>query len=654
MTQTIDPGPMPVARGRPSAIRRGIVTLLYLVGLVAFAYWAYFEIAVFVCVRSLYCELAVEEVAIYLGIAVLVLGWILFRRGVAGRLIGARGPVESRPPPMTWEDWRAYSLGALSTLFAAIFLQQVIEIITVSILVGPSMIVEGEESAILRVSVLAVTLYLLFAICGVAVCRLALRVLPPRAARGVRMVGLLFVSAGVGLYLYQTFTLDYIAEMAGSGAVAPETVTPDMMFTMDVLPLAILAILAGGYLGFADRHLRPARFLDQPFVLFLRRFSTTGDRAGVLAAMRSRPPGYRIALLTPGHSRIRDWDARLISLTGLSLINPLGSIPVFLEERDEEWQATVERCIAKARIIVFEASDDSDAMRFEADTITRLGRWDDTVVIREAAGASSIGQEIGRAGTLAGADILRPDSAQPAFRLTGEMAEAVVEYVAEPGGILGGAKPWAKIVYRRQWSLRTVVTSVLGTIFATMVGLGFFFRFFAQSTPGEPALLPLTGVGFAFFMTALFAMVVIASFCHPIMDGESMKALRQAVRTLSRQERDGVGEDGGFILHAAGALGACSVLWALSSPETFAMAGATGVFSLLAYWAHQRGAVRWMRPLGYVLVAAMVVVAWPFPVGVDVRNPTLWWPLWAATLAALAVLISQLSPVVAGESSTVE
>lgn len=638
-------------------LRRTLVICLYLTMLFAAAWYGYSAASIAVCERSLSCFEIVQEIQIYLLFIVIVLCWSIITRGAEGRLYGALGRSEPRPRPMTWESWRAHSLGALSTVFAVLLVKELVEIISAFILAGPLLLIEGDERVWLRVAVLAVILYFLFAICGVALCRLTLRVLPPRAARGVRFAGLGVVTLATGWYLYQTFYVDLVDQMSEALGIPVSELDPAQVFMFKAIPLAIVAILVGAYVSFAERHLRPANFLRRPFVLFLRRFSTVGDRAGVLAAMRSRPPGHRIALLTPGHSRLRDWDARLIALTGLSLVNPLGSIPVFLGERDAEWRETVERGIAKARLIIFEASDDSEAMRFEADTITSLGRWEDTIVLKEVGRTRSAEMPDTDFPTLRSPAVV-PPHLSAVLRVEGGPSVNGQADREKPGGgkeeILSAPTLWpsgnatsqlphAIILYTRRWTVLTVAGALFMTLLSSMIALGFFMRLFWPGMPNAAGLLPITGIPVALFTTFVFCLVAAASFFHPVMDREAKRTLRRVANHLSMADRENLGRS---VTRPAIALVAVSAVWVVIAPEAMVMAVTTACFALLCILADRQGQTRWMRPLGFVLLAALAVVATPPPIGIAVERDLSWWAACSAVGVAMAVLLGALTALV--------
>jgi hypothetical protein len=141
------------------------------------------------------------------------------------------------------------------------------------------------------------------------------------------------------------------------------------------------------------RHPRPRAFLDRPFVLFLRRFSTFADRTVVALILRQAKAGVPVVFLTPTRSRPRDWDPFLVGFAGLKFLRPLGSVPMVLRARDDDWQRGANELVDRAQTILVDTSKESAALRTEAEMIDRAGRWSDTVCLRNTAYTPGSGQD---------------------------------------------------------------------------------------------------------------------------------------------------------------------------------------------------------------------------------------------------------------------
>jgi hypothetical protein len=133
------------------------------------------------------------------------------------------------------------------------------------------------------------------------------------------------------------------------------------------------------------RHGRPRAFLDRPFVLFLRRFSTFSDRTLVALILRQAKPGVPVVFLTPTQSRPRDWDPFLVGFAGLKVLHPLRSVPMVLRAQDDDWQRAADELISRAQTILVDTSTASASLRVEAEMIDKAGRWLDTVHLRSTA-----------------------------------------------------------------------------------------------------------------------------------------------------------------------------------------------------------------------------------------------------------------------------
>ena len=130
------------------------------------------------------------------------------------------------------------------------------------------------------------------------------------------------------------------------------------------------------------RHRRPRAFLDQPFVLFLRRFSTFSDRAVVALILQQAAHKVPIVFLTPTLSQPRDWDPYLVGFAGLKLWHPWRSSPIVTRAQDDAWQGAADELIRRAHTILLDISDTSSALRTENEMLDKTGRWPDTVCLR--------------------------------------------------------------------------------------------------------------------------------------------------------------------------------------------------------------------------------------------------------------------------------
>jgi len=220
---------------------------------------------------------------------------------------------------------------------------------------------------------------------GVALARFLLRALPPpfseRAHRGwFDTIGVIALSAVfIGLIVLGVYEF-----LLASLIDAP---TPILLNETGLASIGVSALLAALYTSCAIgplilRHWKPRTFLDRPFVLFLRRFSTFSDRAVIHLVLKQAASGVPVVFLTPRLSRPGDWDPFVVGFAGLKLLHPWQSMPIILRASDDDWQRAAEELIRRARTILLDTSETSSAMRTEAEMIDNAGRWSDTVCLR--------------------------------------------------------------------------------------------------------------------------------------------------------------------------------------------------------------------------------------------------------------------------------
>lgn len=213
---------------------------------------------------------------------------------------------------------------------------------------------------------------------GVPFGRFLVRALPPDVS-GARRPAVFWI-AGVLALVAPSFISLTLAVLIGGAQTPPSDAASTPAGTPGVFTLAWLAGATG---PLVLRHLSPRRFLDQPFVLFLRRFSTFSDRAVTSVVVRLARPGRPIVFLTPTHSQPNDWSPVLVGFEGMKALHPFRSVPIVLRAKDEDWQRAAEELIARADLILLDISEVGGSMGIEADLIQRAGRWPDTICLRQ-------------------------------------------------------------------------------------------------------------------------------------------------------------------------------------------------------------------------------------------------------------------------------
>jgi hypothetical protein len=213
---------------------------------------------------------------------------------------------------------------------------------------------------------------------GVACGRFLLRTFPPALAdqggRGQAWKVVPHTIVFIGLYIVTSvsFALAFSAKSL--------TLLGSLMWSA---PFVVLWAIASIGL-FIYRHRQRRAFLDQPFVLFLRRFSTFSDRAVVALILSQVHYKVPVVFLTPTLSQAEDWDPYIVGFAGLKVMHPWRSAPIVIRARDEAWQDAADGLIRRARLILLDVSETSDALRTEAGMLDKAGRWPDTVCLRLA------------------------------------------------------------------------------------------------------------------------------------------------------------------------------------------------------------------------------------------------------------------------------
>ena len=238
-----------------------------------------------------------------------------------------------------------------------------------------------------------------FAFClGIAFGRFLLRVMPPPLFGLIRrrQIAAIAVSLGVTVISYLILTAVFRTLLFSAASPPEGTATSDVVLLALALAGSAFCTIpwAIGAVGpLLLRHRTSGAFLERPFVLFLRRFSTFSDRTITALVLRQARAGIPVVFLTPTHSRPRDWDPFIVGFAGLKLLHPLRSVPMIIRARDDDWQRAAEELIGRAQTIVVDISEGSAALQTETEMIERGRRWPRTVCLRHALPAARSGQD---------------------------------------------------------------------------------------------------------------------------------------------------------------------------------------------------------------------------------------------------------------------
>jgi hypothetical protein len=245
---------------------------------------------------------------------------------------------------------------------------------------------------------------------GIAFGRFLLRAIPPPilGQTGRRQFAIIIIiiatascAAVIGIFAYfqaanAVGEVDRANQSAGyqGQMMATSNATGILKNTAAIAPFVIICIWVTGAVGpLVLRHRRPRAFLDRPFVLFLRRFSTFSDRSVLALILRKAKFGVPVVFLTPTLSKPQDWDPFIVGFAGLKVLRPLASVPIVLRARDDDWQRAADELIRRAKIILIDISEGSGAIRTEAEMIEKAGRWSDTVCLRHTSSAHQSSQD---------------------------------------------------------------------------------------------------------------------------------------------------------------------------------------------------------------------------------------------------------------------
>ncbi len=287
-------------------------------------------------------------------------------------------------------------LGWLSAFFCAVcvaYLSVFVPFVPFLLSVGVMSWAGPHSAAAYAVAVIVGSLFFLS---GIPLGRFLLRAFPPRLT-GERRNGVIYYLAILTVWFMVSMCL---AIFGSSETMEPSAAGAEVQFgSLSLLKhslawkILVYVSAVSWWLGFAIpllvRHLNPRRFLNAPFVLFLRRFSQFSDRTVQHAVLKFTPSGKPVAFLTPTRSRAGDWDPFRVGFSGIKLRHPIRSMPVILRSRNEDWEHAARDLIARAQVIVLDLSEGSGAIRSEIRMIDDAARWSDTMILAKRGTADS-------------------------------------------------------------------------------------------------------------------------------------------------------------------------------------------------------------------------------------------------------------------------
>jgi hypothetical protein len=211
---------------------------------------------------------------------------------------------------------------------------------------------------------------------GIAFSRVLSRIWPLSLDKTARLTESIIVLAVLALYCAGLVAAwKYLTR--GASPLSPLH-SPALILVAALLSAVWVITVAATFLRHA---LHPTLVLSSPFTLFLRRFSTISDRSVAHAVMSANVSARCIVLLVPRRTEPEDWNPATVFMAGVRPWAPLRSLPYFLQARDENWVDAVSKLMERAKIIVIDGSDVSDAVAVEVGLIDELRAWSKTILL---------------------------------------------------------------------------------------------------------------------------------------------------------------------------------------------------------------------------------------------------------------------------------
>jgi hypothetical protein len=346
----------------------------------------------------------------------------------------------------------------------------------------------GDPGDTIGSGLLTLTFWLLTSLLGLAFGRFLVRAMPPRLSGHAVRVHALSAAFAIAVVA----TLQFVSLIVLSRGDS----TTSLLSAPRAARLAVVIPSVGWLIGACGpvwlRYRRADTFLYQPFVLFLRRFSTFSDRAVSMLVLRETPARMPVVFLTAVHSHARDWNPFVVGLAGLKLRHPFRSAPVVLRASDEHWQPVAAQLIDAAAMIVIDLSDQSDAMRNEIAMIEAGARWSSSICLR-----------------------LSRSEGAPAWMAS--LQQPVITYT----------KSWRQAMPRLALGALLSLCSGVALYVSTYVSLGLLFDFVFDLS--ERALEVTIGFGIV-LATIVTVTTFAAVFAVPAVDPASRRAIRAALR----------------------------------------------------------------------------------------------------------------------------
>ncbi|MEA2020085.1 MAG: hypothetical protein U9N59_16780 [Campylobacterota bacterium] len=117
------------------------------------------------------------------------------------------------------------------------------------------------------------------------------------------------------------------------------------------------------------------------YVLFLRRFTGIADISLFYTILKATPKNIPIILLTDPDNRTETWDPFLIGFAGLKFLNPIKSIPIYIESDSYKWKEKVHNLVENSVLIIFDLTNNSASMDIEKDIVSKYNAQDKSIFL---------------------------------------------------------------------------------------------------------------------------------------------------------------------------------------------------------------------------------------------------------------------------------
>lgn len=129
---------------------------------------------------------------------------------------------------------------------------------------------------------------------------------------------------------------------------------------------------------------RARQDIGKGFVLFLRRFNSFADKSIIDSLLKCVPRGWPALFLVSPKDAAATWDPYVVGLAGLTFTRPLENTPQILSAPLDNWKNIMLTLITESKCIVIDATERSESMDYELNSIIDAGQQKKTVLLIDA------------------------------------------------------------------------------------------------------------------------------------------------------------------------------------------------------------------------------------------------------------------------------